>query len=194
MHDTHAAAAPAAGGLDDDGIADLSGHLEGAFLVVVERAIGAGHAGHAGLVHGGDRRDLVPHQTDGFGSRADEDEAGALDPLGEIGILGEEAVTGVDGDRVGDLGRADNGRHVQIAVQRGGRTDTDRFVGQQHMLEVAVRFGVHRDRLDAQLATGAQDPERDLAPVGDQDLLDHCRHGGDVFAGGGAAHRGCSGA
>ncbi len=182
MHDAHAAPAAAAGCLDDDRIADLARHLHGAFLVVVDRAVRARHAGHAGLLHGGDGGDLVAHQADGLGARADEDEARALDPLGEIGVLGQETVAGMDGDRVGHLGRADDGRHVQIALERGGRADADRFVGQQNVLEVAVGLGVHGDRLDAELAAGAQDAQRDLAPVGDQNLLDHCSHDGSVFS------------
>src|SRR5262249_10220171 len=36
--------------------------------------------------------------------------------------------------------------------------------------------GVHRDRGDAQLAAGADHPQRDLAPVGDQDLLEALGH------------------
>ncbi len=34
---------------------------------------------------------------------------------------------------------------------------------------------MHRDGLDAELAAGAQDPQRDLAAVGDDDLLEHGR-------------------
>jgi hypothetical protein len=39
-------------------------------------------------------------------ARADEDEAALLDALGEVGVLGQEAVAGVDGLGVGHLGRA----------------------------------------------------------------------------------------
>ena len=41
------------------------------------------------------------------------------------------------------------------------------------MLEVAVDRGVHGDRLDAELAAGAQDAQRDLAAVGDDDFVEH---------------------
>src|SRR2546430_14413742 len=37
----------------------------------------------------------------------------------------------------------------------------------------SVGGGVHRRVLDAELPAGAQDPQRDLAAVGDDDLLDH---------------------
>ena len=41
------------------------------------------------------------------------------------------------------------------------------------MQRVAVEVGVHGDGGDAQLLAGADDPDGDLAPVGDQDLGEH---------------------
>jgi cyanophycinase-like exopeptidase len=38
------------------------------------------------------------------GRGADEDEAALLDALGEVGVLRQEAVAGMDRDRVGDFG------------------------------------------------------------------------------------------
>jgi hypothetical protein len=101
---------------------------------------------------------------------ADEHEAGALDPLGEVGVLGQEAVARVDGHGVGDLRGADDGRDVQVAVAGGGRADADRFVGEQDMLEIAIGLGVDGDGLDAEFAAGALDAQRDLAAVGDEDF------------------------
>ena len=46
-------------------------------------------------------------------------------------------------------------------------------VGQLHVLGVAVGLGIDDDGLDAHLAAGALDPQRDLAAIGDQDLLEH---------------------
>jgi hypothetical protein len=41
------------------------------------------------------------------------------------------------------------------------------------MHRVGVGGGMHRDRLDAHLAAGADDAKGDLAAVGDQDLVEH---------------------
>ena len=76
--------------------------------VVAERAAAAGHARHAGRLHRADRLDLVAHQADRVGLGADEDEAGLLDAFGEVGVLGEEAVAGMDRLGVGDFGRGDD--------------------------------------------------------------------------------------
>jgi hypothetical protein len=63
VHHAHAAAAAAAGGLDDHRVADLAWPAPAcACIVVVDAAVGAGHAGDAGLLHGLDGGDLVAHQ------------------------------------------------------------------------------------------------------------------------------------
>ena len=77
----------------------------------------------------------------------------------------------MDGVDVGDLGRADDRRNIQIAARALGRTDADRLVGETHVQAVAVGLGVHGHRLDAQLLAGADDPQRDFAAVGDEDFL-----------------------
>ena len=83
----HAAPAAAAGGLDDDRVADLARDLDVGGRVVAERAAAAGHARHAGVLHRADRLDLVAHQADRVGLGADEDEARFLDAFGEVGVL-----------------------------------------------------------------------------------------------------------
>ena len=55
----------------------------------------------------------------------------------------------------------------------GARPDADVVVGEAHVQRLAVRFGVDRDRLHAELAAGADDAQRDLAAVGDQNFLEH---------------------
>jgi hypothetical protein len=91
------------------------------------------------------------------------------DDLGEAGVLGQEAVAGMDRVGAGDLAGRDDRRDVEIAVARRRRADADALVGEPHMHRVGVGGRMHRDRLDAQLLAGAQDAQRDLAAVGDQD-------------------------
>src|SRR5690606_18111286 len=79
----------------------------------------------------------------------------------------------VDGFGIGDFGGRDDGRHVQVAFARGRRPDAHGFVGQAHVLGVAIGLGVHHHRLDAELAAGALDAQRDLAAIGDQDFFEH---------------------
>ena len=60
---------------------------------------------------------------------------------------------------VGDFGRADDRRNVQIAARALGRADADRFVGEARVQAVAVGFGIDRDRADAQVLAGADDAQ-----------------------------------
>ena len=87
----HAAAAAAGGRLDDDrvaeGLGDLAGLVEGG-----DRTVGAGDAGHAERLHRLLGGDLVAHDADVLGGRADEGDAVVLDDLHEVRVLGEKAV------------------------------------------------------------------------------------------------------
>ena len=63
----------------------------------------------------------------------------------------------------------------EIGLRGGRRADGNGLVRHLHMQGVAVGFRIDRDRLDAELARGLDDPAGDLAAVGDQDFLEHAR-------------------
>ncbi len=81
----------------------------------------------------------------------------------------------MDRDRVGDLGGADDRGHVEVGLGRGRTADADGLVGEQHVLQIVVDRGVHRDGLDAHFAAGAQDSQSDFAAVGNDDFIEHRR-------------------
>ena len=60
-------------------------------------------------------------------------------------------------------------------MRGGGGADAHGLVGEAHVERARVGLGVDGDGLDAELAAGAQDAQRDLAAVGDEDLLEHRR-------------------
>ena len=62
---------------------------------------------------------------------------------------------------------------LQIAVGRLGRADAIGFVGQLQIVRAAVGLAEDGDRLDAQLAARADDPQRDFTAVGYQNSLVH---------------------
>ncbi len=123
------------------------------------------------------RLDLVAHGDHRGGGRADEDDAAVGAHLGEAGVLGEEAIAGVDGVAVGEQRRADDVGDVEVALAAGGGADADLLVGHAHWQRVLVGLGVRDDRAHAHLATATNHPQRDLAAIGDQYLLEHpaCR-------------------
>ena len=59
---------------------------------------------------------LVAHAADDLAGRADEGEVVLDADLGELGVLGQEAVAGMDGVGAGDLGRGDDVGDVQVAL------------------------------------------------------------------------------
>ena len=74
---------------------------------------------------------------------------------GEVGVLGEEAVTGVDAVGATVTDRAEDGVGVEIALGRGLPAERVRLVGEPDVQRVPIELGVDRDGLDAELASGA---------------------------------------
>ena len=122
--DPHALAAAAGGRLDQDGKADRPGEAEG-LGIAGDGPFGAGHAGDLG--RGGDLLGLglQAHLADGLVGRADELEVAAPADLGELGVLAQEAIAGMNRLHVGHLGGRDQPGDVQIAVGAGGLADAD---------------------------------------------------------------------
>ena len=174
FRELHAAPAAAGRGLDDEREADLRADAD-RVLKGGHAAFGAGNAGHAKCEHRLLGGDLVAHQADVLGGRADEGDAVILDDLHERGVLGEEAVARMDRLGAGDLAGGDDVGDGEVALRGRGRADADALVGHADVHRVGVGGRMDRDGLDAHLLAGAVDAERDLAAVGDQDLLEHGR-------------------
>ena len=98
--------------------------------------------------------------------------------LGKPGVFRQEAVPRMDGLGAGGHRRRQDGRHIQVAVLYRGRADADALVGKAHMKSLPVRLRKDRHRGDAHLLAGADDPHRDLAPVGDEYF---CKQGESSF-------------
>ena len=116
VHHAHAATTAAASGFDDHRVADFTADGQGGFFVFRQRAVGAGYGRYAGGDHGVLGRHLVAHQANGVSGRADKGETGFLHLFGEVGVLGEEAVAGVNGGGAGHFGRSDDCRDVQVRL------------------------------------------------------------------------------
>ena len=168
----HAPAAAAGGRLEDDGEAVRDGlfqSLVGAF----QGLGGAGNGGHAAGQSRGLGGQLVAHLGQDLGAGADEGDAGVLAGLGELGVLGEEPVAGVDGVHVPALGQVDDARDVQIGPQGGlALADAVGLVGPGAEQGEGILVGVHGHGAEAQVVTGAEDADGDLSTVCGQDLLE----------------------
>ena len=132
----------------------------------------AGQHGHAGVGHHGLGRYLGAHRRDRAGLRADEDQPGVGAGARERGVLRQEPVAGMDGVGAGGRGRRDDEVAAQVGV--GGRRagQPDRLVGQPHVGGFGVRVREDGDGGDAEPVRAPDDPGRDLAAVGDEELAD----------------------
>ncbi len=171
MHDAHAATAAATCGLDDHRVANALGNLQAFGFIFGQRAVGAGHCGHAGFLHGGNSRHLVTHQADHGGAGADKGEAGVLDLLGEIGVLGQEAVARMNAVGAGHFGGADDRRNIQIGQRCGRRADTDGFVSHGQVHEFTVGGRVHRHGFQTKFLARADNPQGNFTSVGNKYFL-----------------------
>jgi hypothetical protein len=174
LRQRHLHAAPAAAGrrLDEHRIADVIGDLSG-LGDVADRALRARYDRQPEGLGGALGLDLVAHDPQMLGRGADEGDVMLAENFGKAGILGEKAVTGMDGVGAGDLAGCDQRGDVEIALGGRWRSDAHAFIGQADVHGVFVGRGMNGHGLDAEFSTGAQHPQSDLAPVGDQDLVEH---------------------
>jgi hypothetical protein len=142
-------------------------------LGVVDQPHEARHGGDARFRRDLLRGDLVAHRLDGIDRRADEGDALGLQPLGEFGAFGQEAVARMDGVRAGLLAGRDDPVDHQVALRRGGRADQHRLVGHLDMQRIGVGLGMHGDGADAEALRGLEDAAGDFTAVGDKDFREH---------------------
>ena len=90
-----------------------------------------------------------------------------------MGILGKEAVAGMDRIHIRDLSGRDQAVNSKITVAANAFTDTDGLVSHLNVHGIGIGFRINRHRADPHLATGAHDAEGDFTPIGDQNLLKH---------------------
>ena len=145
LNQAHAAASTAGGGFDHQREADVFGggdQFVVAGTVTFDRALITGHDGYAGFLHGDFGAPFAAHQFDGRGGRANEHQAGVFAGVGEGGILGEEAVAGVDAVGAGLAGSVEDSVVVQVGSRYLGRANANGFVSQFHVHGFGVSLGV----------------------------------------------------
>ena len=170
--DPHPLAAAARAGLDHHRIADLARDLH-RLVGIRDQAHVTRHGRDIGLLRDLLRGDLVAHRLDGTHGRADEGNALGLQRLGKLGVFRQEAVARMH--RLGP-GRANSLHHLvddDIGLVRGRGANMDRLIRHPDMQRMAVGIGIDRDRPDTHFPGGLDDAAGDLAPIGDQDLLEH---------------------
>ncbi len=168
----HATAAAAGYGLDHDRQTNLRRHFA-RFGDTCDRTVAARDHGASRGLHRALGLGLVPHFVNHLRWRTDPDQLMVNTDLGKIGVFGEETIAGMNRVGVGDFGRRNECFGLQIALRRWRRTDADGFVGKFDMQRIAVRSRADSDGFNAEFAAGADNPQRDLSPVGDKHFIKH---------------------
>ena len=171
VRDLHAATATTEGGLDGHRNAELLGERHD-LVGVLDRVLGArGHRRLSALgdVAGGD---LVTQVADRLRRGTDPDQPGVDHGLREIGVLGEEAVAGVDRVRAGLGGGVEDLVEHQVRLGRGLTAQGEGLVGELDERRIGVRFGVYGHTGDTGVLGGPDHAHGDLASVGYEDLCD----------------------
>ena len=168
----HAPPTTAGDGLDYDRVANAFGHHQ-SVLLVVHDAFRAGRGWHIGFLSQCPADSFVLQRIHGAGVRSDKADVAALAHIGEVRILGQEPIAGVNGIHVRDLGCTHYPINPQIALAGGGFADADGLVGQLDVHRVGIRFRVDRYRADVKLLAGADDANGDFPAVRNQDFLKH---------------------
>ena len=139
----HSAPAPAGDRLDEHRIADLIGLLAQEFRVLVVAMI-AGHDRHAGPLHQRFGRAFQAHRPHRLGRRTDEHDARLRAGFGEVGVLRQEAVAGMQTIGADCLRQRDEGGLIEIAVR--ALADLMGFIGKAGEKRPAIGRRVEGDR------------------------------------------------
>ncbi len=170
VHSAHPPPAAAAGRLDHDGVADAGG---GAGRLPVRRdLLAARHHRNARLPHQLAGLHLVPQGANGLRGGPYPCDASVQAGLGEVRVLGQEAVAGMQGVGAGLPDDLDDALAVEVALAGRRRADEVGLIGVAHMEGVAVRLRIDGHGGDTHLAAGPYDAERDLAAVRYEELLE----------------------
>ena len=153
-YDAHSAPAAAGSRLDDQREADLLG-------------LAGGDDWHTGLAGEPFRLQLVAAGAQGVGRRPDPNQLRRVHGLREVRALGQEAVARMNRVRAYLL----RGANVLLREQIAG--DCHRLVGRARVQRALVVGSDHCDGCDPELAAGAEDAQRDLAAIRDEQLSNH---------------------
>ena len=170
--DPHALPAPARGGFEQHGVADVLRVAGGGFGVGDDPDM-AGHGGDAGGAGELLGADLVAHRRHGGRRRADEDDAGLFERGGKARILREEPVARMHRLCAGRAARLDDGVDLQVALGRGRRADAHGLVGFAHMQRVGIGVGIDGDGGNPHAPGRAHDACGDFSAIGDEDFSEH---------------------
>ena len=133
----------------------------------LDRVLGAGHQGSAHLLRDVACRHLIAQLGNGLGGGANPGQARVDALLRELRVLRQEAVTGMHGVSTGADSNLNELVHHQIGLCRSGTAESVGFIGELHVLGVAVGVSVDGDGLQTLIAGCTNHADSNFAAVSD---------------------------
>ena len=169
---THATTTAAPAGLQHQRVANGSCQLQ-AFLDVVRQRIGGWHHRHPSCHSRFTRRHLVAQPGHHLGRGPDEGNARRGAGTRQLGVLGQEAITRMNGIGAGLLGHPDDLGDVEVGLQRLlSLPHQVALVGLGPMQRKTVLVRIDADGAQPQLGGGTHHADGDLGAVGHQHRSD----------------------
>ena len=165
----HALATAAGRGLDKQRIPNPITRCDQVFVGGIGVDLRAGNQRHARGFGKSLGLDLQRHRADRIGCRPDPDQPSVSDSLSKVGVLGEEAVAGVNRVSARALCCVEDLGDVEVRLGAGHTAKGDGEVGIAYVRCAAIRFAEDRDRLNRgrpHRRRGSENPSRNLASVG----------------------------
>ena len=119
------------------------------------------------------RRHLVAQLRNGLGSGTDPHQPGIDHRLRESSILRQETIAWMHGIGPAAPRNLQQLAHVQVGIGRTLTLQGESLIRQAHMQRIPIRIGIYRHALHTIIGTCPDDAHRNLAAVGNQNLLDH---------------------
>jgi hypothetical protein len=185
MHDAHAATAAAEGSFDDE--------RKSNFVCDLQSLSAIGHR----LFCSRQRRDVYPfrqrtggsfvaHQFEKVGARPNKFNSGRATRPGEFGIFSEEAVARMDHVDVVFLGQGNDAWDIKVRADRAlALADEIGFVSFEAMDAESIFLRVNGDGAQAQFGGGAENADRNLTAIGDEQFFGSTRRCAGSSGGGG---------
>ena len=118
------------------------------------------------------RADLVAHQFDRLGRWADEGDACRGNRARKTGIFRQEAVAWMQCAGTNSAGSRYDLLGIEISRYRRPPRDLESDIGERYCRRCSIDLVIDDRRAQTKLAQRANDPDGNLAPVGDQDGLE----------------------
>src|SRR5207248_7166564 len=109
---------------------------------------------------------FIADKLHGLLRRADELDLALATYLGEMRILREKAIAGVNRLDIGDLGGTDDACDVEIALRRRPGADADSLVRQAQIGGIPVGLAKDGDDLNAEVLAGPNHAQGDFTAIG----------------------------